>query len=1410
MKKSTKLLVLLLSVALIVAGLVVVIGANGDAYGYNGGSAATLDEAFAASSDGKVTLLGDIEISEPLAIPVGKTLDLGGYTITNTADTAVFELSGSVVGQGHIVSAGPIADAADGAVIAGSGYGIHATSDAETLFNVSGSFEASLLEVTASENLFDAFVLDEGAVFNATNVNFIAECGNAFVGVGASISVDGGSFVGFDSFFLAESEETAITLNSVIVKATYEIFFSEYENAVTLTDTALELTGATGDAYAVFCGVEATVTGGSVKAGNGVDIDGATVTYGEGVYIDNLETEANLISGTKIYRNPAAVYGCLGVVSAKAPLQSYVIDYDFEDSASEIGTAYTTYQHGYMRPGVYAGWFTYANDNGSIVHEYHLPTFTDEDGDGNYEVTTGTKTAKSGTSVRVESSYNPVTDEVTYTRIIDSNSPQIYYQIFGTQLQTGLKGTEKQFDVVVYEFDLAYGGGSLIDFAIYTIVHNSGIGSGTGFGPSFTVKDGVATYGSGDAAKVINLNTDGSYNNFKYVIDNASRKGYFYINGELIFQANGFGESADLDGIRFHILEDTYKADSVLRFDNMEYTVYNDGYLGESFDVNDYLDPANAVIAPKDYVASINGVGYKTLAEATPVAQELGTYISLMRDATFDASAYLGATVYTNGYSVSVDMPSSKDYTLEALENSDGTVAYNFDHWLFSVTHSDESVSNYYNLQDFYDYMTHWVTDTSLYSSNNDVKKAVDAGLTSLFKNGDILKLNGDITYDTTISPRIGGTSVTIDLNGYTIDTSASANYFVALGALSGGSTNGNHNNNGYVTLVIKSSRKGGVIRTSKNYATFNIVGGGKTLTVEGGDMNDPDVTIETLQLVTATTGGSASGGDTRLTFNGGRYVQAAGATKALINLSFGPSAAKPYEGAYVINDAEIELNGTNADSTIVALAASNNYGVGTLTAARNLLTVDGCVIKAAASKTVFSSSLGYSNIVVTNSEISGNVTPAGTAGKVVLGAGTVYTGTPTVTSGSSTAILENSGGAKLYYATSDLMAIKYNYVTGSEAQKYAVGTEADVKSVEYVRADGTSIVLYEDFYKTAILPAPEYTEADKVGTTAKLTHNGWATTSASTATAVQYQPAMEVAYIADFTPYVSTSLYTSLGINLYIPTGYGQHLKAGEGTAFVLGATPEGEAAYVATINIDSNQVFIGATFEIVFEEVVGGETVVSRYETNVNPYTYAAYILADTTGKYDGDKDLMYYMLSYFKAAYAYMDLDADEVAMFAEMGVEAGDVRDTVIELFDDAIGAYVTTADYAPIYEEYTGDELGVGIAVDLKSTPEFVFVLNSAAKSVAVNGVVLETEQRSIGGQDVLVSVYANANIHNFDKNITVTTYDESGAEIATEVVCFANYAFNANESGDAVVKAVVDALYEYILAADAYPGVSAE
>ena len=156
MKKSTKILVLLLTLALICAGLVIATSADTSeaetvSYVVAGETAkGTLADAIAKADAGTtVKLLGNCTVADAIAVAKTVTIDLNGYALTTSGANA-FNVSGAetvftVTGTGSITAAGVLATATeDGATINVVGTGVDGIDIVHT--GSSGKYELTVMQ----------------------------------------------------------------------------------------------------------------------------------------------------------------------------------------------------------------------------------------------------------------------------------------------------------------------------------------------------------------------------------------------------------------------------------------------------------------------------------------------------------------------------------------------------------------------------------------------------------------------------------------------------------------------------------------------------------------------------------------------------------------------------------------------------------------------------------------------------------------------------------------------------------------------------------------------------------------------------------------------------------------------------------------------------------------------------------------------------------------------------------------------------------------------------------------------------------------------------------------------------------------------------------------------------------------
>ncbi len=199
MKKSKKLLILLLSVAIICTALAVVISANTDTVEYvdeNGQIQTTSDVHEAVANvkvGGTVTLKANIEIDESISISKLMTFDMAGWDIISTTAEPVFnvtaevesdEYSVKILGSGDINAVGMLINVADpnpendltthvtfDGTAAGHAYGITANVESGSIYSVDPlcSLYTNAVYVMSGKAADSSVILGQGAYLGIDN-----------------------------------------------------------------------------------------------------------------------------------------------------------------------------------------------------------------------------------------------------------------------------------------------------------------------------------------------------------------------------------------------------------------------------------------------------------------------------------------------------------------------------------------------------------------------------------------------------------------------------------------------------------------------------------------------------------------------------------------------------------------------------------------------------------------------------------------------------------------------------------------------------------------------------------------------------------------------------------------------------------------------------------------------------------------------------------------------------------------------------------------------------------------------------------------------------------------------------------------------------------------------------------------
>lgn len=695
--------------------------------------------------------------------------------------------------------------------------------------------------------------------------------------------------------------------------------------------------------------------------------------------------------------------------------------------------------------------------------------------------------------------------------------------------------------------------------------------------------------------------------------------------------------------------------------------------------------------------------------------------------------------------------------------------AVDIPHILFKVERRDGTV-NYFTT------ITEWNTLATTYLTAD--REALEKGL----RDGDVLTLMSDLTFNSGSAMQIGMMSMTIDLNGYTMNTSARSGMPVfTIGSAGAGNGNGNHNNAVGLTLI--SSRPGGAIIDEKSLVlsssngavlmtVFSVCGSNKTLHV-GGE-NSEDIYFKCATLIQSI--GAASGTGT------GCSVWFDGITVDQIPVADKNSVSYPYALIDYRNQASGSVNNMGLTFTDAKITSTTqNWFVrtwaGSKSALRQNITFNDSTIELQ-HRYAYLAQLDSAeqNLVLNNTSVTMAVSSFGTisAGKIILGENTVIKNFgATITDYNASNISNGTGTYKgIHYGAAGLTTALYD-VKG-ESTYLKVVKPSDVFQAEWLDFDGESIgtatlAKGADASKFAPAVSPE-----KVLTTMTVKCGGWQLAEGAEATAPVFVPvAGEI--VRNVPSIVSVNLNTQLSVNVYVPVALFQYIDTENSTAFDMTTviTDGGVDYYKATVAVDTNEVFTGAEITIALSE--GGFT--SSKTSYMSVVEYARLILADDTMS-DEDHDLAYYMLTYIRAAYDYMTEDDNENAV-AEI--------DAILDGYTP-VGQLGERTEYTTDASALTGK---LEIGVNLASTPEYVIhVLDDSITTLTINGTSYDVVDGYV--------TYSKERIFSFDKSFTVAL--ESGE---SGTYCYADYVETLG-SGDAALAALTEALYDYIVFSKSY------
>lgn len=679
-----------------------------------------------------------------------------------------------------------------------------------------------------------------------------------------------------------------------------------------------------------------------------------------------------------------------------------------------------------------------------------------------------------------------------------------------------------------------------------------------------------------------------------------------------------------------------------------------------------------------------------------------------------------------------------------------------------------------------------------LYASVNNTADPIPGYITSYDKlidyllkyvtSNDVLTLEKDVTVTGNHLFIINDRTLTINLNGKTLDFGTTTSRFILGDGASANNAAG---------LYIKSSAAGAKIFMPSDASQPLVTSVSKNKTF---DYQGENIYFEGPRFFSVVSYGWNSAGGT-FTINGGEFKQTGASTFFLNDGNNG--AGRPNSATVTINGITLRGEAVSGSSRSYLVTVQRNTNSSVIDA----FTFNDCdisyentansyVVNAWGSGT---SAKNVGKITFNGCTLNVNMKLVGGLGKIVIGEGTTFVPTADLTINAysaddiSNVAIDDTKKVGVWYAEGIVGAIAGDNL-------YKAVKPADASTYSYYEPNGDLIANDANTYYVNDA-APVYAGADhNEYLTVTLKFNGWTKTETGKYTA-NYEVVNK-----KVSTWVSLTLYTEIGVNLYIDAATYAALDKDASAAFV----DNGDGYYKSTVTVDANKTFSGPQFTLVFtENTVVGEKTTGTVKT-IPVALYASEII---NGEYSAaEKDLAYYMLNYIRAAYQYFNnvgtVSDEEKAVIAKLGYKLEDYDNNFTNLmnalFDDYNGLYQIANVQDAQQSEYTGDELNLRIGVDLSSTPKFKFTkLDSNISYVTINGTKI--------GSDGWYSV---GNVYNLDNVLTIKTYDADGNVLTEGQWCYANYNYNTqNNIGSTTpssLKAIANALYQYILAAQAY------
>ncbi len=719
MKKLTKIVVLLLSVALVCTGVVIAVSAS---------AATELDVTKAKG--GTLVLNGDVKVSSTIEINEDLTIDLAGNSLTSTANVAfnvVGRVNFSIIGGGSITVDGGLVKA-DGASIkiAGGVDGIKLTqtdaiNDEPIIYTGSGEHSYTNVDVVSYATSTDLF-----SIGGASDNTFAA----------FKLTAENGVLT--DNSGKATSSVIAMRDGGVSLKISAATINAKGINAIKLADNQIRydgfviidnasITTANGTAAGDSLSKPAFLAGDAVIASD-IIVSNSSITYnnqprirgnsdGSAIIFKNTSicnlgsgdsffntVNVKLEDGSCLYGNPSD-----SDYVNKAPLFNLGADYKNPGSMTVgsykkvnliigVGTRFdeATYNKIVNQTAVIgSSTYKYYNDGQIIFDNGMLPgdTISGEEDVVSYRIIKDAFGNSDAPYVVVLAdqkefyegvvSYNQSTPNYTAWNMtgdtvgsttVDGNT--VFQYVKGAENATNIVSSTNsnfsdfKYDTWVFDIEIATPSSDLLpQFVISLCARASGAGSQIGLlnvNSNGTVSRGSESFTIVNSDVKLDLS---GWNHLSIVLDKskADAEAYVFINGEYVGKGSAYSSSTtSIMGLRLDINKNGTSVGDTLYLDDAVLRGYNQIVDGNPENIaENYLYGGGAVWNKTESTPSIEAGGASlTLAEALTLNRETGAIAKVNKDIISEEIITEGGYIFADGYNMIApegSMPYKKD-----------------------------------------------------------------------------------------------------------------------------------------------------------------------------------------------------------------------------------------------------------------------------------------------------------------------------------------------------------------------------------------------------------------------------------------------------------------------------------------------------------------------------------------------------------------------------------------------------------------------------------------------------------------------------------------------------------------------------------------------------------------------------